>query len=363
MNQENESEKIRVIVSLLADAGLIAPNPGGDCPGDLRIQPLSGDGSTRRFWRIRRQDGASLALAVAPAERTETEMKEARAARKIGLHLHGCGARVPAQYGWDAEQGLLLFDDLGDLKLHDLVGQARAAGPESAEAESLRLMYIQVMEQLALMQVRGAQGFDPDWCWDTPRYDRQVMLERESGYFLRACWQDLLGQSAPVGIQEEFAQIAGEAAQADAAFFLHRDCQSRNIMVRDGQICFIDFQGGRLGPLGYDPASLLVDPYAALPLEFQEELLGVYLAALQTLHPVDEKRFRREYAFLALQRNLQIIGAFSFLSRARGKVFFASFILPALETLVMGLHASECRNLPLLRQTAERALRLVREQR
>jgi aminoglycoside/choline kinase family phosphotransferase len=184
------------------------------------------------------------------------------------------------------------------------------------------------------MQVRAAEGFDPAWCWDTPRYDRQLMRERESGYFLRACCTDLLRLDFDrEAVEAECARLADEAAQAPAHFFLHRDFQCRNIMLTGHEVRFIDFQGGRLGPLAYDLASLLLDPYVALPQTLQEHLLAVYLDALQEEIPYNPEQFLREYVFLALQRNLQILGAFAFLSQVRQKSFFAQFLRPALGSL------------------------------
>ncbi len=93
-------------------------------------------------------------------------------------------------------------------------------------------------------------------------------------------------------------------------------------MVKDGSVRFIDFQAGRLGPLGYDVASLLIDPYAALTPQFQEELLDFYGSLLAARRPGSEEDFIKYYSFLALQRNLQIVGAFAFLSKVRGKAIF-----------------------------------------
>jgi len=298
---------------------------------------------------------------VAPAGSTTQDMMEARAARLIGVHLHHCGVRVPAQYGWDEERGLLLFEDLGDMKLHDLVEQSRKPSGE-IDLPAVRPCYVQAVQQLAWMQIRGAAGFDRDWCWDTREYDRSLMLARESGYFLRAFWQELLGQQPVPGIEEEFEQIAAAASQAPVTFFLHRDFQSRNIMVHKTQSWFIDFQGGRMGPLGYDLASLLIDPYTALPFLFKEELLQVYLEAVNRLHPVNAQQFCRQYSVLALQRNLQIIGAFSFLSRTRGKLFFSRFIGPALVSLVERLKDKDLRDLRVLPFMAERGLKLLRQE-
>lgn len=360
MTQKNESENVLALVALLHDSGLISRREADAPLISLVVRRLAGDGSSRRFWRVGRQDGGPICLAVAPADRTEQDMMEAGAARMIGVHLHDHGVRVPAQYGWDAEAGLLLFEDLGDVKLHDLVEQSRNQLGEM-DLHAVRPWYIQAVQQLAFMQIRGAVGFDRDWCWDTREYDRPLMLSRESGYFLRAFWQELLGQELMPGIAEEFEQIATAASQAPAAFFLHRDFQSRNIMAQNGQLCFIDFQGGRMGPLGYDLASLLIDPYTALPSSLQEELIQVYLDAVMALYPVDARKFRREYTYLALQRNLQIIGAFSFLSRVRGKLFFARFIVPALTSLAERLRDQKLRDLRVLPLMVARGLQLLQQ--
>jgi len=360
MTRENESENMMALVALLHNAGLVSRREANNPLTFLVLQRLAGDGSSRRFWRVGRPDGAGLCLAVAPAGNTEQDMMEATAARLIGVHLHECGVRVPVQYGWDEERGLLLFEDLGDTKLHDLVEQSRKPSGEM-DLQAVRPCYVQVVQQLAWMQIHGAVGFDPDWCWDTREYDRSLMLNRESGYFLRAFWQELLGQEVTSGIEQEFEQIAAAASQAPASFFLHRDFQSRNIMVQQSQPWFIDFQGGRMGPLGYDLASLLIDPYTALPPLFQDELLQVYLEAVNRLHPVNAQQFRRQYNVLALQRNLQIVGAFSFLSKSRGKLFFSRFIEPALVSLAERLKDQELCDLRILPRMADRGLMLLRQ--
>jgi aminoglycoside/choline kinase family phosphotransferase len=358
MTQENESENLRNIVSLLHGSGLIVQREADNPFELLEVQPLTGDGSSRRFWRVGRKDGERICLAVAPAGQTDQDIREAVSARKIGVHLKDQGVPVPAQYGWDEGSGLLLFEDLGDLKLHDLVEGSRDSS-DRVNLPMVRPWYVQAVRQLALMQIRGAVEFDCNWCWDTSSYDRSLMLNRESSYFLGAFWQDLLGREVPPGIFEEFEQIATAASQASASFFLHRDFQSRNIMIHQGQVGFIDFQGGRLGPLGYDLASLLIDPYTALPVSFQLELAQVYLEAVNSLCPVDAVQFRREFNLLALQRNLQIIGAFSFLSRVRGKVFFARFISPSLVSLAERLREKEFEELRVLPQMVSQGLGLL----
>lgn len=291
----------------------------------VEVTVLVPDGSSRRFFQLRGPDQAAY-IVILPPDDDERGQAEAVAFFRIGRHLHGSGAPTPALYAFDPATGLALCEDLGSQRLYEQVMQTGVA-----QAQPL---YEQTVHQLAGMQVRAAEGFDPSWCWDTPRYDQQLMRERESGYFLRACCTDLLGIDFDrLAVEAECARLAEAAAQAPAHFFLHRDFQSRNIMVTGERVRFIDFQGGRLGPLAYDLASLLLDPYAALPQAMQEHLLGVYLDALNEQIAYDPEQFRREYVFLAVQRNLQILGAFAFLSQVRLKPFFTQFLRPALASL------------------------------
>ena len=339
MNAENETNNLSIIHELLQTGGLV----GSDISG-LQIERITGDGSSRKFWRIFEKD-KNLCLAVAPPDNEAVNLAEARAARAIGMHLIKKQIPVPAQFGWDENSGILLFEDLGDCKLHDYVSQRKTQ--DNAE-EEIRLQYEQLLKALVKMQIRGAESFDSSWCWDTPQYDKKLMLERESSYFLSAFWLEMMGKSATAALVEELEDLAARAALIPADYFLHRDFQSRNIMIHGERAGFIDFQGGRLGPLGYDLASILRDPYTELGRDLQEELWDFYLTALEQYRPIERQQFRAEYLLLALHRNLQIIGAFSFLSEKRGKMFFRQFLYPAIVSLVDLLHEEFFQQYPAL---------------
>ena len=307
---------------LLAEKGL---DTGG---GPHQIMLLAGDGSQRRFYRLWYKNIPGI-VAIEPGEDQEEGMAEALAAWQIGLHLYENKIPVPEFLGFDPDSGLILSEDLGDQRLHEYVLQQK-----DSDMESVHATYRDVVRQLARMQVLGSKNFDPAWCWQTPRYDRQLMLERESGYFLQAlCLNYLHLEPDLAAVQKEFKTLADHAAQAPGNFFLHRDFQSRNIMLKEGRVRFIDFQGGRLGPLGYDLASLLIDPYVGLSYDLQERLINVYIDELHKFLSYDPDQFRQEYKNLSLQRNLQILGAFAFLSQQRGKPFFQPYIRPALLSL------------------------------
>lgn len=311
---------------LIARAGRLLGQDGQHWnPATVTVASLAPDGSSRRFFRLCGPERRSL-LAVLPPVDDPNGRAEARSYQRIGRHLWDCGVPTPEMLAADPESDLVLCEDLGDRRLFEEVAERGAAACQPLYEEAVR--------GLARMQVYGAHGFDTNWCWDTPRYDRQLMQERESGYFLRACCTDLLGlRFDQITVEAECAALSEAAAAAPAGFFLHRDFQCRNIMVKEERVHFIDFQGGRFGPLAYDLASLLLDPYAALPATLQDHLAGIYLDELSREIHYDPEQFRREYLFLALQRNLQILGAFAFLSQVRGKPFFARYLRPALTSL------------------------------
>lgn len=312
-----------------------------------QLERLSPDGSLRRFYRLHtpKNKARPTLLAILPPEQADAAaLAEAKSVVRIGRHLHRLGLPTPAIYAWDRDSGLVLCEDFGTCRLH---GSALASGQETRRFE----LYEKTLQTLARMQVRAAQGFDSGWCWDTPRYDVHLMQERESGYFLTACCRNLLRIPFDTdALAGECRSLALQAAQAPTGFFLHRDFQSRNIMLPSGNPGFIDFQGGRLGPLAYDVASLLLDPYAALPAPMQAQLLQVYLKALERECAYDPEQFRHEYPFVAVHRAMQVTGAFAFLSQVRGKAFFAPFLAPAAASLAALLAKAPFSRYPELRR-------------
>jgi len=311
-------------------------------------QVLAADGSQRRFTRLLGQEGQRI-LIIEPPPGDAAGMAEARAAWQIGAHLFERGIPVPCPYGFEEDTGCLYVEDLGDTRLFDRV----AAGHDQKQYQ----WYRKVIKELLNMQLQGADRFATSWCWDTDRYDITLMIERESGYFLSALCRDLLGLDYDEAqIKNECALLAEQAARAPADFFLHRDFQSRNIMITHDRIRIIDYQGGRLGPLAYDLASLLHDPYVGLSSENRAELLHEYTTLLRASVHYDLAQFAAEYFFLSLQRILQMLGAFAFLSSQRGKPFFAAYIRPALENLVSLLARPEGNIFPGLRSLTDQCL-------
>jgi NDP-sugar pyrophosphorylase family protein len=217
---------------------------------------LKGDGSDRTWYRV--TQGTDSLIVVDHGPRAESEVCEPDAFAYIGKHLHDKGVPVPRIFAYDRPSGLVVLEDLGDLNLQSLVQR-------SVDIEEVADYYRAVIDLLVLMGVQGVKGFDLGYTYQTPYYDRELILEKESRYFVEAFLNGYLGRNIDFeSFEDEFDLLAQRALEHPYTGFLHRDFQSRNILVRHGKYYVIDFQGARLGPLQYDLASLLIDPYVKL---------------------------------------------------------------------------------------------------
>ena len=287
---------------------------------------LKGDGSDRKWSRI--QDGTrSLVFVEHGIHADDGSTSEADSFVNIGKHLFERGAPVPEIVHHDVFSGFVFVQDLGDASLMDTVKDI-GFGP-AAEA-----LYREAVESMVLMWRQGAVGFDPSWTWQSPSYDRALVLEKECRYFTDAFLRGHLHLNVSFDrLAPDFFRLADRAVEYGCPGFMHRDFQSRNIMVKDGHVFFIDFQAGRIGPVQYDLASLLNDPYVSLPETMRSRLLEYCAERFEQAANVPRERFLKGYRYCALARNLQILGAFSFLSGVKKKEWFAQFIPQALQTL------------------------------
>ncbi len=344
LSQEKHSTPIQESLEGFVRKYLEESGLGGS---DALPQPIPGDGSKRIFWRIiLPRDGTTL-IAMENAPVDDFSKRENVAYLRIGSHLHRKGIPVPRIYSSDLDHGWFIMEDLGKTNLQN----------RSSQEPDGFLFYERVVEILFRLQVEGAQGFDRTWTCQTERYDRLVMRKYESDYFKEAFLIHYLQiQGDWSQLDRCFDYLAEKASKAEGDFLLHRDFQSRNIIISesgagrsDSKIGIVDWQGARLGPLGYDLASLLIDPYTQLSLDQRAHLYGVYGQLLKSRWPGRLAPFQRLYPYLALQRNLQILGAFAFLSKVRGKVYFKAYLWPALQSLARLLEDLSDPNLKSLR--------------
>ena len=313
--------------------------------GSLRWQPLHGDGSERACYRVS-DHKESLVIIWSPFENQKFP-NENDSYVYMGKHLLDKGIPVPEIYGYSRAEGLTLLQDLGSVHLQDEV--------KSDEGRLISL-YHQAVELLLNMQIHATEDLDTSHCFDTPAYDPQFVIRRELEYFRWSFLEGALELELDADyLENDFSLLASRGGGAKGRqFFLHRDFQSRNLMLKGDLLFLIDFQGARLGPPQYDLASLLLDPYVQLPDFFQDELLKSHSRNLSESVGISVDEFMDRYPHVALCRNLQMLAAFSFLTKIKGRSHFAQYIMPAWSGLRRLLTEPPCSNYQLLADLVQR---------
>ncbi|MEA1947895.1 MAG: sugar phosphate nucleotidyltransferase [Thermodesulfobacteriota bacterium] len=292
---------------------------------------LKGDGSDRNWYRLT-SGNRSLVMADHNIRKNQST-SEVDSFVAIGRHLHDKDVPVPEIYLHDTFSGLVFMEDLGDVNLQTLV-------LNTENPEEIISYYKSIIGLLGKLSATGAKGFDPVWTYQTSHYNQDLILEKECRYFVDAFLRKYIGMNISFkDLEDEFRTLADKALEFSVNGFMHRDMQSRNIMVKNNRFYFIDFQGGRLGPVQYDLASLLIDPYVELSPWVRNQLLNFSGETLPSLLNIDPDNFLACYKYCSITRNLQILGAFAYLSRIKGKRYFEKYIPHAIQTLKHNLSA------------------------
>jgi aminoglycoside/choline kinase family phosphotransferase/dTDP-glucose pyrophosphorylase len=308
--------------------------------GPIFREHLKGDGSDRQWYRLN-MDRKSMIL-VDHGIKKNDRVDEADAFINIGRHLFDRGLPVPQIYAGDTFAGYAFLEDLGNLDLQTTVQQ-------TDNHEKIIGMYRSVIQLLIKFSAAGAEGFDAAWTCQTASYSKTLILEKECRYFVDAFLNTYLGlEIIYEDFENEFEFIAEKALEHAFSGLMHRDFQSRNIMIKNDEFYFIDFQASRMGPIQYDLAALLIDPYVQLSQNIQDQLLGYCVEKLQTDMDLDADNFCRCYRYCRLTRNLQILGAFGYLSRVKKKAHFEKYIPAAVRTLRDNLKKHAPKTLPKL---------------
>ena len=291
---------------------------------DVQWQSIPADGSTRLFWRIACLGSETRFIAMENPPETPFKKRENFAYFKIGKHLFSRRLPIPEIYRADLVSGRFIMEDMGDISLQEKASRMKNKIP----------LYKKIIKILIRLQIEGSEGFNEAWTCQTKRYDRAVMRGLESDYFRDAFLGKYLGLEKDWSeLERPFDHLARMASRDDNGFFLHRDFQSRNIYIAGGRVGILDWQGGRLGPLAYDLASLLIDPYMSLTMSEKKNLFQYYLDLLSNYKSHGIGMLEEVFPYLAIQRNLQILGAFASLTKVQKKPRFEPYIAPALRSL------------------------------
>jgi aminoglycoside/choline kinase family phosphotransferase len=272
----------------------------------IDIIPLKGDGSERKFFRIiLKRETVILILPQAG----ELGKKEAYSYFKIGKFLKENQIPVPEIFDYDEELGLLLVEDLGDLRLYDI-----------QESNIKKYYYRKAIENLVKFQAL-IKHFDPSWSYDSITYDLQFLWEKEVLYFKEWYLERYKNKFLSYDYLNELKFCLQHSLNFKYKVLLHRDYQSKNLMIKMGKIYIIDFQGTRIGPPWYDLASLLYDPY----LKGWDLNIDKFLNYYIELSGYDEIMVRNQVYYFAVIRLIQALAAYVKLSYM-GKDWFRNYI-------------------------------------
>ena len=297
------------------------------------VVSITGSGSNRQYYRMAMADGPSFIGVIG------TSVEENRAFVYLARHFAAKGLPVPAVMAVSDDGLRYLQEDLGSRSLFDVLRPAREAGGQYDEA-SCRLLR-RVIRELPRLQVLGAEGLDFSVCYPQAEMDETCVMF-DLNYFKYCFLKAKNIDFHELRLEQDFRALARDlvcGSQSDLPTFLYRDFQARNIMLTaDDEPRFIDFQGGRRGPLQYDLVSFLWQASARYPAALRSELIDVYIDSLrETLakrgQTFDADAFRRRLPLFVLFRLLQVLGAYGFRGYFERKQHFLDSIPPALENL------------------------------
>ncbi len=293
------------------------------------VQPLQGQlgGSGRRILRLSAKNIRAIGILYDIRE-------ENLAFIEFSRHFRQHRLPVPEIYAVDLDLGAYLEEDLGDLSLFEFLSRNRAGdiiAPPVVEA------YQRVIATLPKFQIEASRDLNYKVCYPRASFDAQSIawdLNYFKYYFLRLAGIPFNEQA----LEDDFSRLTEFLLGADRDYFLYRDFQSRNIMLRQGQPFFLDYQGGRKGALQYDVASLLYDAKADLPPELRQQLLDHYLDALTGYIDLKRDNFLHYYYAYVYIRIMQALGAYGFRGFYERKTHFLQSVPYALKNLRWLLH-------------------------
>ncbi len=310
------------------------------------LKPLPQDAGARKYYRI--QGGGKSAIGAVNQNR-----KENIAFLTFSKHFKKNGLLVPEIYAEDLDRDVYLEEDLGDITLFSFLTDQRKA--EGGFPQSVIDAYQKVIEALPWFQIHAGYTLDYSVCSPRPEFDRQSMLwdlHYFKYYFLKLANIAFDEQA----LEQDYQKLIGFLLRAKRDFFLYRDFQSRNVMLKEGEPYFIDYQGGRKGALQYDIASLLYDAKAAIPPQVREALLAYYRECIQRFVLFRRESFDTQFYGFVFLRLMQAMGAYGYRGFYEQKTHFLQSVPYVIQNLEYLL---EKERLPVAVPELTRALQKV----
>lgn len=312
------------------------------------VLPIAGSASNRRYFRLTSAVGTCVGV-------IGTGLLENRAFLTIARHFRSKGISVPEVLAVSDDEMVYIQEDLGHDILLNLYDKARKRGEDTSKVEEL---LCRTMAQLPKIQFEGAEGLDFNICYPQPSFDRRMVMF-DLNYF-KYCFLKPSGlEFNEVRLQDDFERLADDLLECDTDTFLYRDFNARNVMISDDAPYFIDFQGGRRGPVYYDVASFVWQARAEYPEPLQERMIESYLEALSEYMTVSREEFDSRLRLFVLFRLMQAMGAYGFRGWIEHKARFVASIPAALKSLETLLR-EPFGDYPYLMETLQNMMKLPR---
>ena len=265
-----------------------------------RIEALPGSGSNRRYFRLY---GTPRAIGVCGTSEAEN-----KAFIYMSNHFREKGMPVPEVYAVSEDSMAYIQEDLGDTLLFDCIKHGRETGIFTDEEIGLLTKTIRLLPRL---QFEGDKDMDYSVCYPQPEFNRRSILW-DLNYFKYCFLKETMIDFQENQLEDDFGRFGDVLLTTKPYAFMFRDFQSRNVMIRNNEPYFIDFQGGKKGAYHYDVASFLWQAKAKFPPELRMHLIDEYLEALSPYLNIERKEFLHTLRHFVLFRTLQVLGAYGF---------------------------------------------------
>ena len=305
------TDHIQSIRILLKDAGY---------PNNSQIIPLASSGSNRKYFRIIFTDNYYPSTLIASYN---NDVRENIAHYSFTEHFRFLGFNVPEIYARDNSYNYFLIKDLGDITLFNLLINKRKKACE---------YYKTAVANLVKFQVQGIKNLDLDVAYPTRKFTKRSIMW-DLNYFKYYFVKPLNIDFDENLLEDDFISISKLLLSAENEYFCYRDFQSRNIMVFENNLWYIDYQGGRQGPLQYDVVSLLYQVKANLTDDEKDILYNHYLENLNKALPGKQVQFEKYYSNFIYFRLMQVMGAYGFRGLVQHKAHFLQSLPIAINSL------------------------------
>jgi len=294
------------------------------------VEMLPASGSYREYCRLTNEKRSVIGA-------FNSDVKENTAFLSFTSDFKKSTLPVPEVFAVSSDLKKYLLEDLGNITLFDFLSNTRE---KEGFSENIVSVYKKVLKELPKIQIVAGKNLDYSVCYPRAAFDKTSMmwdLNYFKYYFLKLAKIQFDEQA----LEDDFQAFSNYLLSTDSNFFLYRDFQSRNVMLKDGEVFFIDYQGGRRGALQYDLASLLYDGKADIPQIIRQQLYDFYVEELKKYIAVDDAQFAAYYKGFVLIRIMQAMGAYGFRGFYEKKEHFLKsipFALKNLQQLLAGVN-------------------------